>query len=46
MSAAKLGAIEVTDISDYNAVTLLIGICVWTIGLMVATIWAAIGSRE
>lgn len=46
MSAAKLGAIEVTDIAEYNAVTLLIGICVWTIGLMVATIWAAIGSRE
>ena len=46
MNAAKLGAIEVADIAEYNAVTLLIGICVWTIGLMVATIWAAIGSRE
>jgi hypothetical protein len=46
MKVGELGAIEVTSIADYNAVTLLVGICVWTIGLMVATIWAAIGSRE
>jgi hypothetical protein len=46
MIRAKLGAIGVTSITEYNAITLLIGICVWTIGLMVATIWAAIGSKE
>ncbi|GBF59041.1 hypothetical protein PbB2_02733 [Candidatus Phycosocius bacilliformis] len=46
MNVVKPGAIEVTDMAEYNAITFLIGLCIWTIGLMVATIWAAISSRE
>ena len=46
MKVGELGAIEVISITDYNAVTLLIGFCVWTTGLVIATIWAAISSRE
>ncbi len=46
MFRAKHGAIELPDLAEFNAVTLLMGICVWTTGLMVATIWAAISSKE
>lgn len=46
MIVEKSGAIKVTDMAEYNAITFLIGICLWTTGLVVATIWAAISSRE